>query len=331
MTPSICAMMVTYGNRAQLCTSVAERLVELGVSRILIVDNASPPVNHAALKALAARHQQVTVITNDENLGSGGGFRRALEAAFLGQEEFFFLLDDDNLPHPDCLGQLLTAHKFLESDHKGIILYANRGSTRQTDTRAFRDGFTKSYPVNSFCSFVLRERTWGRFKRFGRRAPNTHVVNYPIVRVHYGPYGGMFGRKAVFAQIGLPREDYFLYADDHEYATRMERQQISQFLIEPARVTDLDVSFQPGYFLLSPELSAMRVYYQIRNHTHLSQSFIERRSVYRLNKYSFVAWETLKGCRVWAKEPSQTLDRWRLLRQAISDGESGRLGRTYCK
>lgn len=322
--------MVTYADRASYCGRVVERLIEAGVNRIIIVDNASCERSRTTLEALASRFARVALLVNDSNLGAAGGFIRGFEAAFAGDEEFVFLLDDDNLPHEDCLQRLVTAHRLLEPDESGILLYANRGSTRETDMRAFRGGYTKAYLPNSFCTFDIRERAIDRLKLL-MPTRSTSAINYPVVRVHYGPYGGMFGRRELFAGVGMPRADYFLYADDHDYAMRMDRHQIAQFLVEPARIEDLDVSFAPGSHLLSESLSEMRVYYQMRNHTHLSQPTIRSRAIYNINKNSFLVWEFVKGRRAWLRRPLRTMSRWRLVRRAISDGEAGRLGRSYAE
>lgn len=324
--PTVCAILVTYADRATLCSRVAGRLAQIGVSRIVIVDNASAERSSRALEELAAHLPQVEVLHNEANLGSGGGFRRALEAAFEANDEFLLFLDDDNLPQPDCLTRLLSAHRLLEPDHpSGIVLYANRGSTRPTDTDSFRWGFTKYYPRNSFCAFSLAQRSFGRLQRVvGVTGPAS--INYPVVRVHFGPYGGMFGRLQIFKRIGFPRSDYYIYADDHEYATRMDACGVAQFLIEAARIDDLDVSLKPGATLLADVLSPDRLYYQIRNHTHLSQSFAESRLYYNINKYSFLIWQVVKAWRSWLTSPVLTIQRLRLLRRAVKDGEAGQLG-----
>lgn len=327
--PAVCAMTVTYGDRASLCGRVVERLVEIGVSQVIVVDNASSRESRSALEDLAARLPQVTVIRNEDNLGSSGGFATALEAAFGTDNEFLFLLDDDNVPHADCLAALFAAHRLLDADSgHGTLLYANRSGTRPADTLAFERGLTKFYPRNSFCGFSIFRQVGVRLQRL-TGTPRGTTPNYPVVRVRYGPYGGMFGRREVFAEAGLPCSDFYLYADDHEYATRMDERGVSQFLVHSARIDDIDVSLRAGSTVLSPEFSTFRLYYQFRNHTHLSQRFVRSRRAYAANKFFFIAWTTAKAWRAWRADPKGTLQRWRLLLDAVGDGEAARLGRTF--
>ncbi|MEZ0343139.1 glycosyltransferase [Mycobacterium sp. pV006] len=326
--PSVCALIVTYGNRAHFCRQVAQRLAQIGVGRIIIVDNASDQPSRDALEELRCLLPQVVLIRNEENLGSSGGYRRAFETALTSDDEYLFLLDDDNLPQTDCLTHLLSAYHLLEADHPdGLLLYANRGSTRPTDRLAFQTGFIKAYPPNSFVTFVLWRRGLARLSR-AEYVTGRYLVNFPVVRVHFGPYGGMFGRRKTFESAGSPRSDFYLYLDDHEYATRMDQKGIAQFLVEAARIDDLEVS-QTGTSLLSRDLSPMRLYYQIRNGSYLSQTFIRSRRAYAFNKYSFFVWEIAKAWRAWITAPNVTLRRWRILLKAVHDGEAGNLGRKY--
>lgn len=328
--PTVCAMLLTYADRAPLCRQVIERLVNMGVRRIIIIDNASQESSRLVLEKIATQTPQINLLRQTENLGSAKGFRVALEEAFRHNEEFFLLLDDDNLPAEDCLQKLFTAHSLFEADQTSILLHANRSLTRPADSASFENGFTRTFPENGFCGQTAEVifTAWKK-KLHRRQAGAAGQTNYPVVRVHCGPYGGMFARRSVFEQVGPPRDDYYLYADDHEYTIRMDRNGISQFLIEPAVIVDLDISFAPDTGFLSEKTSPMKIYYMVRNNVHLGLPLIKSRWRYGANKAAFFARLILKGRRDIMKNPYLSLSRWRLIRRAISDGEAGRLGKTF--
>lgn len=325
---TICAILVTYSDRGDYCDEVVSRLIEMGVAEIIIVDNDSSQRSFNIIKGLSEKYSNVTIIKNDSNLGSGAAFSVALQKAITMKEEYFLLLDDDNMPEAECINKLIKAHDLLSGNLNDIVLYANRGSTRSADMKVFTKGLQKKYELNSFCNFHLKSLFIEKISQFFNNK-SSNEVKFPIARVYYGPYGGMFAKKKVFEKIGLPRDDYFVYADDHEYAGRMEYSGIKQYLIESAIIDDLDISFQPGFIFLSQKVSALRTYYQIRNHTHLSQKFIQSRLIYSINKYSFLSVQFGKAWREWIVSPKKTFSRWSLLLKAISDGENTRLGQRY--
>jgi len=108
----VCAVVVTYNRR----TLLQECLAGLaGQSRrpdwILVVDNASTDGTGALIRADYAHVELVTLPTNE---GSAGGFHEGMRHAHATGAEWMWLMDDDTVPSPDALAELLLAPSRLE-------------------------------------------------------------------------------------------------------------------------------------------------------------------------------------------------------------------------
>lgn len=319
----VVAVIVTYGNRAEICLRVIDAAFYNGVDRVLVIDNGSPDENAAKLRSAAANDARIVLLRQDENLGSAGGIACGLVHAIALQPDYIWILDDDNLPNADCLISLLGTRSAMSPAFPDAVLYCYRGSTRSDDLRAVTRGTVKGYRRNAFLAFSLGARLAGKI-RPQREKP---TVLFPIIRTFFGPYGGMFAKRQTFERLGMPREDYFLYADDHEYCSRMARLGIDQFLVYPAQIHDLDISFSAVAGLLDPAASGFKVYYQVRNHTHLGMQSIDCRFCYEINKWTFLLLQIARARRSLLRSPGLVLKRLRLVLSAISDGENCRLGR----
>src|SRR3954465_7367068 len=98
----IVAVVVTF-NRLTMLQRQLERLAEgPELDEVLVVDTASPDGTGAWLAT-----QPVTSETLPTNTGGAGGFSHGLERAVAAGADLVWLMDDDGLPEPDCLGLLL--------------------------------------------------------------------------------------------------------------------------------------------------------------------------------------------------------------------------------
>ena len=103
----VCVLTVTYGNRWRFLQQVLQRVLSFAeVVQVIVVDNAS---EYSVLKeASALDNNRINVLINAENKGSAGGYHQALKyASEQVSADFFWLLDDDNLPDENALKILL--------------------------------------------------------------------------------------------------------------------------------------------------------------------------------------------------------------------------------
>ncbi len=106
--PQIAALVLTHNAPqalARCVTAIAAQTTQ--PSELVVVDNAStPPVVAGALPAGGI---PVRVLRSEVNLGPAGGWAIALRDLLAGDVGHAWLMDDDIVPEPDCLGTLWAA------------------------------------------------------------------------------------------------------------------------------------------------------------------------------------------------------------------------------
>lgn len=110
------AVIVTYNRKAMLqrclralCTQTA------GVPELWVIDNASTDgtAELVAQLNLPTMHYYNT----GKNLGGAGGFACGIQQAACSGAEYLWIMDDDCLPEPDALQQLLQADAELDGQY----------------------------------------------------------------------------------------------------------------------------------------------------------------------------------------------------------------------
>ena len=110
------AVIVTYNRKAMLqrclralCTQTA------GVPELWVIDNASTDgtAELVAQLNLPTMHYYNT----GKNLGGAGGFACGIQQAACSGAEYLWIMDDDCLPEPDALQQLLLADAELDGQY----------------------------------------------------------------------------------------------------------------------------------------------------------------------------------------------------------------------
>lgn len=324
----VIAIVVTYGDRFELLKQVIDSALIEGVNKIIVVDNNSSENSKEALQLYELKlNEKIKVFYLNENTGSSGGFKKGLdEAKKYNEFDLVWLLDDDNVPEAGALNKLLQARELLEKTDKNkseVVLYSYRGDTRPRDKLAVYNGYIKGYMPNNFMGFNFIQTL--KIKTIYKK---TSVLNYPIVKTNIGPYGGMLLSVNSLNKIGLPNEDFYLYADDHEFSLRFAKFGIDQYLVYPSKLKDIDISFSSGNNLFSSNSSDFKIFYMIRNHVYLSQNQIKSRVIYNLNKNIFLTAMLFRGLPYIFKLNGLFLKRVKLIFKAIKDGESGILGKT---
>lgn len=337
----ICVVTVTYGDRSAFLKEVVAALSGIQASNrithLLIVDNGSSEATRAYLCKLKQHNPRAKVIRFAENRGSAAGFRAGLEAALEADCDYIWLLDDDNKPEPTALSALIEAAKAqgeaaflsLRTDRPPYIRYAETGNWAACFGQP-----------NSFLGFSWRDIPQRVTRHIRPEAPPARPQ--PRI-VPYAPYGGLFLSKTRLRKIGLPREDFYLYADDFEFTHRLTKAGIPITLIPESVLIDIDAAwhtrsgqkrdyFLSPFILTSPQADKLkRLYYSFRNGVYFETTSLGVNPFeYRLNGFLHLFMLGLMALSGAVSRFSTTpLRSYYTLLEAARDGFRGKLGRRY--
>lgn len=292
---SVTVVTVTYGDRMHLLEQVLEAVGALdrndAITSVLVVDNGTPPQTRERLRALAATCPRLRVLRSGSNLGSAGGYALGLSEAFTSDATHVWLIDDDNRPEPDALVRLLEAAR----EHPKAALLALRTDRPQLIALAEGTADTSVFGrPNSFLGFSvtsLPSKIRARFCPTGAPTRSTRS-RHPVIP--FAPYGGLFAPRQILAAIGLPRTDFYLYGDDHEYTFRLTQNGISILLVPLSRLVDVDRSWNQDVSssstFISPYLrrhldgmTLRRLYFYVRNRAYFETRMLSSGPEYWLN------------------------------------------------
>ncbi len=198
--PTIIAVVVTFNRRALL-----ERLLDVlratpDLAEIVVVDNASTDGTTEWLAdGSAGDGVPVHAVTLTENLGGAGGFHEGLRLALERGADLAWLMDDDGVPVEGCLATLLE-HDY---DFWGPAVLAEQDPSRLC--------FPIRLPGRSQVVHAMAD------------VETAAVANHGVLDDIVIPFNGVLVTRQLAEEIGLPREEFFIWGDDHEYRLRAEK------------------------------------------------------------------------------------------------------------
>ena len=200
-TSRVVAVVVTF-NRLGLLQRLVTRLREVPeVDEILVVDNASGDGTGEWLAAATSTvGTPVLGRTLDRNRGGAGGFHDGLAWAMERGADLAWLMDDDGLPDTDCLATLLARSE--ELDFWGPVVVDEANPDRLV------------FPI----------RLPGGTRVVHRMSDVVAAADDGVIRDVVIPFNGVLVTRGLVERIGLPREEFFIWGDDHEYRLRAERE-----------------------------------------------------------------------------------------------------------
>lgn len=323
-SPRVIAVLATYRDRSKMLEAVLSRLRDEGVTRAVVVDNGSTwPI---AERLFARFGDFVDVVPMNGNQGCALGYARGLERAVALDAELIWLLDDDNQPMSGALAALVSAWGACRSRvaAEQLIVTAVRDE-HHADVMAGVPESRLKVRWDSFGGFHLFDlgyKVWRR-TRWGR--PTGRPAD--TVTVDVTPYGGSLFHRTVVERYGLPLLDFYQYGDDIEYTWRITRDGGRIVVVTAARIEDLEESWNPTVQLSNRFLgliagaSAFRTYYATRNAANFEMRYrCRNRVTFAINRWIYMAL-----IRFYAMRAGHA-DRYAIIREAVRDGLSGRLG-----
>ncbi|MDT4940024.1 MAG: hypothetical protein QOJ34_113 [Pseudonocardiales bacterium] len=192
------AVVVTYNRRELLLESLAAIAAQTRpADAVVVVDNASTDGSAAAV---AAQFPGVRLVRLTRNTGGAGGFAAGLGVALAAGADLVWLMDDDTVPQPGALEELLAAR----DRYPGAVPAVVASRVVWTDGRP--------HPMNT-----------PRRKPFVRRAELRLADGIGCVPIRSASFVSVLIDGEHARRLGSPIADYFLWNDDFEYTTRLLR------------------------------------------------------------------------------------------------------------
>lgn len=324
MQYKVCVVTVTYGDRWKFLKEVLARVVSFNnVANVIVVNNAAVYSVEDNIS-----HPKITVLNNEENDGSAGGYNKGVAYAYNNTDcDFIWLLDDDNLPAENALSELFKYWDSIAGSDIEKALFCMRPDRQTHIDIAKGAGTDRHYLVaNNFLGFSVSRILKNQYlKRIKRSKPAHTFLDH--IQMPYVPYGGLFIHRQMVKDIGFPNSEFFLYVDDSEYTYRITQKGGKIHLIPSATIIDIDVSqginYQHSLFrshLL--DLWNFRTYYHIRNRVYFySRVAVRNKFIFGVNKTLYLSW-------LWiVSKLSNKKDAYRKLLVAVDDGLKGKLGK----
>ena len=200
---SVCAVVVTHNRFTLLLETIAGLRKQIrSVDNIIVVDNASTDETNEWLKL----QDDLDVITQ-ENLGGAGGFNSGIKLAINKKYSWIWVMDDDVVPEPDCLFELLKAYETSMGIYK--VLQPSRYFSEDRSARwQYGNEINKCNPFKSWC-----------FKKKNSSVKNSSDV----VPIKSFPFEGPIFRHEVIVDVGDVDMSYFITYDDADYSMRVLR------------------------------------------------------------------------------------------------------------
>jgi GT2 family glycosyltransferase len=202
----VTAVVVTFNNKDLVLAQLNRLLTPSRENfRVILVDNGSTDGTSDAVEADWGGNTCLTLVRQEENRGGAGGFRRGMEEALKGQDNYFWLLDDDAAPREDALDELLGAADLIEGPWGAIgsLIAQEENPHLTTETGG---GI-----------FWFR----GKLTALNQNIPVVDLDRDPFL-VGHAAAASLLTRRDVVEECGF-FEDIFIHFDDVEWCYRIAR------------------------------------------------------------------------------------------------------------
>ena len=271
----IFCVIVTYNRLTLLKECIAAvKKQSLMPDRILVIDNHSTDGTSEYLQGVAS--DSLIHVPLPQNVGGAGGFSTGIKEAVLQGADYVWVMDDDTIPHPHALQRLATA--ISVSDNIGFLC----------SKVIWTDGTPHAMNVPRYCNSGIE------FNRYS-------TEDIPAFPVCYASFVSLLINADAVKKVGLPIAEFFIWADDSEYTTRIVEHGFQCFYVDNSIVTHKTTENYAPYPNTAPKETAWKFYYQARNTT-----FLKRKSK-RLNKISLF-FSTLNMYRLYVRKINQRQD-----------------------
>jgi len=213
---------------------------------------------------------RVYYVRMPQNTGGAGGFHEGMKRAYEKGYDWIWVMDDDVKPDGTCLEKML--------------LYQCKASVI-VPVRLSLGGELEEFAALEYdlSSFFIRDP-----RKIAVKQAYVNWQNLPeVLEVKDFSFEGPFFHRSIIEKVGLPRSDFFILADDTEYALRIT-------LIGKARIILLK---EAKIYRMLPrrlDIEHWRLYYLLRNLAYIHKIYGKTVFV-RLNPWFWYFGSIVKG------------------------------------
>jgi GT2 family glycosyltransferase len=256
----IIAVVVTY-NRLDLLKKNLQCLRRNEpVHSIIVVNNGSTDGTYEWLS-----EQTDLQVIHQANVGGSGGFYVGIQEAYHAGADWIWCMDDDVFPRENCMEHLLP---YTTRTQVGIL-----APRRLMEGHIFTNDFLSYNLTNPFSSMYQ-----GRLSKMQVDAP-TEIAGTA--------FEGLFIKREVVEEIGLPNKDLFIFCDDTDYCLRAINAGF-KILYIPTALMDKEKFFSNDTWAERNKKKKWKRFYQIRNSTYLSHHYGKNFAVRYLRGFNAV-------------------------------------------
>lgn len=205
----VCAVIVTYNRKKLLLECVNAVLNQTYLAyKIIVLDNNSTDGTEEWLKETGILNNECIVYKKlKENTGGAGGFYYGMKQAAEFNPDWIWIMDDDVVPTPSCLEELITASGIIK-EPVSFLASSVRGMHGE--------------PMN--VPKILKESTnkyvdWYQYLADG------------LVQIRKATFVSLLINGKAVQQCGFPWKDFFIWGDDSEYTQRIIRDFGSAYMV----------------------------------------------------------------------------------------------------
>lgn len=195
------AVVVTY-NRKEMLLQCLDAIMNqtVKVEKLVVVNNNSTDGTEELLKEKGYLDKEIIYYQKlPENIGGAGGFHEGMKTARNNNADWVWIMDDDVIPEPNCLEELLKANGEIKED-VSFLASAIRNM----------EGMAMNVPK------ISRQQSTKYIDWY-------QYLDKGMVQIVKATFVSLLINGKAIEKCGLPWAPFFIWGDDSEYTQRIIR------------------------------------------------------------------------------------------------------------
>lgn len=259
----IFACVLTYNRKETALTCLRALLDQTRpVDEIVVFDNGSTDgtkefLEHAGFLARA----NFNFLRVEKNVGPAAGLAALFERAYSDGCDWVWAMDDDVIPEPDALEELVAAYSANLSEPETVGFLVSRVRSA--------DGQPNNVPDIDNRQDGLAPPRWAELLAQG------------MVRVRFSTFNSILFPRSTIGKFGFPSADFFYGGEDIDYTLRITSE-VPGYLVGRSVATHLRTVSGKFHILAETDPSRIPLYYYFyRNQVYLRRAFLGRYALVR--------------------------------------------------